>query len=131
MPHDNVYSDEELIRGIRDAKGNVSLAAELIGCSRRTIHLRIESTPAIRTARDEARRLKQEDLVDLAEGGLYHALVGREAWAIKYTLSSIGKERGYTEKSEVGLDGDLNIAWVDPLGDDDEVGLGEDDLLTS
>ena len=36
----------------------------------------------------------------MAEAKLFKALNGEKEWAIKYTLSRLGKHRGYTERIE-------------------------------
>ncbi len=74
-----------------------SLAAKKIGCTLQTIHNRAASNPAIRRAIEDART----EMIDIAEQKLKQAILKGEPWAIAMTLKTIGKNRGYIERTEV------------------------------
>jgi hypothetical protein len=49
---------------------------------------------------------EREEIVDYAEMGLRGAVLNKEAWAIAFSLKTLGKSRGYVERQEVtGKDG--------------------------
>lgn len=55
---------------------------------------------------EEALYEKRLELVHLAEVGLRHAVEREEPWAIAFTLKTLGKDMGYTERVErAGTDG--------------------------
>ena len=50
---------------------------------------------------DKAIRGKRREMVDLAEMGLRGAVLRGEGWAIAFALKTLGKNDGYTERTEV------------------------------
>jgi predicted transcriptional regulator len=85
-------------------------AARLLGCSRQTVHAYRKRWKAV----DDAITGKRHELVDLAENGLRKAVEKDEPWAIAFTLKTLGKDQGFSERTEVtGPDGrPLSIAYV-------------------
>jgi len=76
---------------LMEAKGQVYIAARLLKCSPSTVYRRLENYPELRELCDNF----QGEFVDTAVLQL-HIAVGRgEGWAIRYTLDSQGKDRGY------------------------------------
>ena len=106
---------EELINEIWNQKGKVSLVGRALGCSVRTVYNYAERYATVQNALDQARQSFDEFLVDTAEVGLQKSVIDQEAWAVKYVLSTKGKNRGYVERQEVtGADGDpLRITVID------------------
>ncbi len=77
-------------------------AARVLGVSRQTMvgYCKRWKTLA------EAFADKRGELVDLAEMGLRGAVLRGEAWAVAFTLRTLGKDEGYTERQEhTGKDG--------------------------
>lgn len=87
---------------IEKHRGNVSAISRVLKQPRSTIHKLISDDPVLaRLLADE-----RERMIDNAEEGLNSAVDKGEAWAVCFTLKTQGKERGYTERSEVtGKDG--------------------------
>ena len=50
---------------------------------------------------DDAFKSRRRELVDLAENGLRAAVLRGEPWAVTFALKTLGKEQGYTERTEV------------------------------
>ena len=98
-------SDETMAIAIKDAKGNLSLAAERLGCERATIYDRIRTSDMLKQARAEA----QESRCDMYESLLDQKAQSGDINAIKFYLATQGKRRGYTEKQEVEVNGGLTI----------------------
>jgi len=101
-PVNATYTDEEIIEALKRTKGIISRAAKLLGCDSTTVRLRVQKTPEIRAVQVEMREL----LIDEAEGGLGEAVDNKESWAILHVTKTLGRNRGYSEKSEVVHSGD-------------------------
>ncbi len=103
------YTDEQMIAALGECKGMVYLAAARIGCSPDAIYDRAKISP------DVAAVLVCErgKVIDAAELKLYQAIMNGEPWAIQMCLKTLGKSRGYVERTEItGKDGDP-IAFVE------------------
>ena len=88
------YSPGKVAEALRQASGIKSHAATLLHCTRATVDAYIKRYPEVHEAWIDAR----ETLVDLAQSKL-QAAVEREEWpAIQYTLSTLGKDRGFTTR---------------------------------
>lgn len=92
---------KELIAAIHKRKGKVGLIAEQMQVTTRTIYLYAKRYPNVQAAIEEARAKFDETLIDSSEMKLQTAIMAGEAWAIKFTLSTKGKERGYVTRKEV------------------------------
>lgn len=91
------YSAEQIIDALKATKGMIYLAADRLGCSHNTIY-----NYAKRYASVKAELEKQDGVVnDTAELKLFQAIHNGEPWAIKYRLSTKGKDRGYVERQEI------------------------------
>jgi hypothetical protein len=85
-----------MIAALLDAKGMKTVAARAIGCDQATVHRYVHAYPRVAAALVEAR----DRMTDVAEMALFDAISGREPWAVALYLKTIGKERGYVERSE-------------------------------
>jgi len=90
------YSAKDVSAALVEARGVKAAAARHLGCSRNTIERYITLYPTVR----EAYELARAELIDLAESKLVEQLEAGEWPAVKYTLSTLGKDRGYVERSE-------------------------------
>ena len=83
---------------------------------RGTIHNRIDESPTLRTAIDDAR----ETMVDNVESALYREVLNGNVTAMIFWLKTQGKRRGWVERTEItGADAGplvINLSWGD--GDD-------------
>jgi hypothetical protein len=95
----------EYREAIKRHHGLLSIAARSLGVNRRSIYRAIERWPDLKDEIDEAR----EFTVDTAEGKLYAAIAKGEAWAIRYFLQTIGKDRGYIEAREHRHSGSIDL----------------------
>ena len=91
------------------------MAASELGVSHTTIYNYLNKY-------DELKELQAsfaEVMVDKAEYRLHDAVVDGDPWAIKYALSTKGKARGYTERTEItGADGGP-VSWVQFIESED------------
>ena len=100
------YSQARVIDAIKAARGIKATAAANLKCSRQTVTNYIDRYPAVKAAYEEA----VESTIDLAQSKLI-VLVEREEWpAIRFLLVTLGKDRGFTERTE-----------IQTLGEDQEV----------
>ena len=107
-------NNKDIIDALRKTNGNLTLTGQLLGCSREAIRLRVNRFPEIREVLDESR----ESVIDVAEGALQRAVLNGEGWAIAFTLKTIGKRRGYVEKTEQEISGNMGIMFVDNVPKD-------------
>lgn len=109
------YTNAQILDAIKSVNGMVYLAARSIGCDPQTIYNRMNKYPTIRQAVDNARG----EVVDIAEQKFRQAITNGEPWAVAMALKTLGKNRGYVERSEsVNIEGKpLTIEWIDAEGE--------------
>jgi len=90
------YSDEEILGALRETQGAPYLAAERLGCHANTIYYRAKQNPEIWETVYKFRGR----MIDTAELQLLSAVQRGEPWAVQFALRTIGKDRGYFERSE-------------------------------
>lgn len=96
------YTKKEIIAALIASKGTVYIAARRLGCAANTVYRFAEKYPEVKEAMHHERGMQ----IDVAELQLQAAVNRGEPWAIALTLKTIGKDRGYTERTEVtGADG--------------------------
>jgi hypothetical protein len=81
---------------LRKTHGNYRLAAMRLRCSRMGLYRVVAKNPDLQ----EIIQQERDGVVDVAESKLGEAVERGEAWAIMFTLKTIGKYRGYSERSE-------------------------------
>ena len=89
------YSPGKVAEALRQAAGIKAEAARRLGCTRATVDAYIKRHPEVREAWIDAR----ETMVDLAQSKLHEAVERGEWPAVQYTLSTLGKDRGFTTRS--------------------------------
>lgn len=99
-------TDQSLIKAIYAARGNITNTAKLIGLSRCHLSTRINSSPELVKAVEEAKEIR----LDIAESKLDEAVEKGEGWAICFILKCLGKKRGYIEKSEAEIANEAKLA---------------------
>lgn len=91
------HTDDAIAAALRAASGIVSEAARMLGTSPKVIYQRMRRSPALAEIRDDGR----EELLDLAETSLRRAVEDGQTWAVMFTLKTLGRTRGYTERGPV------------------------------
>jgi len=99
------YNNDEISKALKANDGLISLAAKELGCSNQTIYRRAKKYKYIQQIIDDSR----DGLIDLAEHKLRAAIKKGEPWSIGLTLKTIGKRRGYVEKTEIDTTQDVRI----------------------
>lgn len=92
-----LYSNADIIKALEVNNGLVYLAARGLGCDPDTIYRRAKRCSAIR----DAIKRKRGEFIDTAESKLAEAVMRGEPWAVTLALKGLGKDRGYSERSEV------------------------------
>jgi len=93
---------DNVIEKIREASGNLTTAARLLGISRQTLYNYLRTRPSVQAAIEESR----ESMIDNVESSLYKAALAGEGWAVCFFLKTQAKRRGYVERQEItGADG--------------------------
>ena len=111
------YTAAQVADALDRHKGMVYLAAEALGCSHVTVYNYAKRYRSVQEAIDRNRG----HVIDTAELSLYSAILNGEHWAVTFALKTIGKERGYTERSEQEISGPaggpvqiIAIGGIDP-----------------
>ncbi|RLA87426.1 MAG: hypothetical protein DRG40_00300 [Deltaproteobacteria bacterium] len=103
------YRVQEVLEAIEGTYGIKTIIARKLGCHRVTVNRYLKRHPRLA----EAVREEREKLKDLAEAKLIEQLQDGQPWAVKYVLSTLGKDRGYVERQEhvvSGLEGGAPIS---------------------
>ena len=112
------YTTREVIRAIQNTFGIKTAVAKALGCSRNTVDNYIKRHPTVALAYWAER----ERLVDMAEAKFGEAIKQGEWGAIRFCLSTLGKDRGFVERREIDQLGDMTITleWDDGYDNDNE-----------
>ena len=94
------FTPKQVADTLTETRGMVFLAAKKLGCSDDTIYNYAKRYKAV----GDALRQQRGQFVDMAELKLWNAVNEGEAWAVQFALRTLGKERGYVERSEVTHD---------------------------
>jgi hypothetical protein len=86
------YTEEQIEKALREARGLVYLAAKKLGCNPKTIFCRLAKNPKLAALRQNVRM----ELLDTAEEKLLDAVEAGESWAITFLLKTQGQDRGYS-----------------------------------
>lgn len=111
-----------LARAVIGSFGIISVIARKCKCQRKTIYdfLKREENKNFKTLFDDMLLNESESALDLSEDKLLASIKKREAWAIKFHLSTKGKNRGYTQKFEFEDKSlNLNTIWSKLQNDKD------------
>jgi len=93
------YTARQFIDAILRTGGIIGAIAKNVGCTWHTAKKYCTQYPSVaRVYQDEC-----ESILDMAEVELIQQIRNGEQWAVKYILSTKGKQRGFTEKQEVDV----------------------------
>jgi hypothetical protein len=107
------YTTAQVIEALETTKG-VYLAAKRLRCAPATVYNYIKRFATVK----EAWEAIDGETTDIAVLKLRQAILDGDPWAVKFQLSTKGRERGYVERHEVEQVGEtvIRMTW----GDDDE-----------
>lgn len=105
MAKTHKYTVSEMIQAVKRCRGIVPEIAKVLECNDQTVRNYKKKYKRVDRAFEEARATRREQMLELAEDGLELELLDREWPAIKYTLSTLGRDR-YSQRTELtGADG--------------------------
>jgi len=87
---------QKIMEAIPKTHGVKKYLAEKLGVDRRTVYRYFEKYPDLEQETQEY----LDSITDQAEHHLIEAVKAGNSWAVRYWLSTRGKHRGYTTKSE-------------------------------
>jgi|SRR5262245_22823229 len=99
------YTPAKVAEAVRSSRGLLTLAARRLGCDRHTVLRYAEHYPTVAAALSDAR----EQQIDVAEAKLFEAIDGGELAAITFYLRTVGRHRGYGDRTEVAVDGRVAV----------------------
>jgi len=108
---------KKMIEALHRARGNMSVAGQLLGCTRQAVFLRAKVDKDIWEAHEEGREI----MLDMAEGKLMTAIQDGDMTGIIFTLKTQGKHRGWVERQEISFDKDTDIKVSYRKAADDKV----------
>lgn len=97
MANGNGLTVEKLAPVLEATRGNMAAAARRLGYTRAHVSKFVQDHPTLHEIVNQAREAR----VDYAESKLDEAINKGEAWAICFTLKTLGKSRGYVERQEI------------------------------
>jgi hypothetical protein len=92
------YKAETMAAALAESKGLVSVTARRLGCSPTTVRAYIQRYPTVALVVKDSR----ESITDLAETRLWAAIDRGEPWAVQFWLRTQARERGYSERYDLG-----------------------------
>lgn len=95
------YTAAQVAQALTTSKGLVYLAAKRLKCDAETVYNYCKRYPSVQAAREAQRG----QMVDIAEQKLWESIQNGEAWGITLCLKTLGKDRGYVERQELGGEG--------------------------
>ena len=97
MANGNGLTVEKVQPHLEATRGNIAAAARRLGYTRQHVDKFVLDHPTLHEIVKQAREAR----VDYAESKLDEAINKGEAWAICFTLKTLGKSRGYVERTEI------------------------------
>ena len=103
---------EQFLTELESTMGIVSQASKRCGIDRTTPYRWCREDETFRDSVDEI----QNVVLDFAESKLYELVDEKHPTAIIFLLKTKGRNRGYIERHEMDIDGDLNLTveFIDP-----------------
>lgn len=88
------FTAKQMVDMLNKSKGMVYLAARQLGCNPQTVYNYAERYASVK----EAIATQHGERLDMAEVALLKAVKNGEAWAVCFTLKTLGKQRGFIER---------------------------------
>ena len=94
------YTAAQVVAALMKAHGIQAVAAKILGCDRSTVENYIHRYATCA----EAAKAGREGILDLAESKLFLNIQAGQQRAVEFTLSRIGRARGYGDRLDIGID---------------------------
>lgn len=96
MARSERYTVSQVKEALKSTRGTITHAADKLECDPDTVAKYVKRYPSLRAVIRSFRTRR----VDTAELQLDKAIAEGARWAVMFTLSTQGKKRGYTQKTE-------------------------------
>ena len=96
------FTQQQVIDALIRSGGLKGAAARALHCNRLTVARYVKRYPAVKEAQEDA----LENTIDTAQGKLVEMVEQGDWRAVRYMLSTLGKNRGFTERQEIVSVGD-------------------------
>lgn len=107
------YSNNQIIDALQKTEGNIAAAARALGCSRVTIHNRLNKSEEVKQAYDSV----NEANLDRAENELMELVKDKEHkdhfQALKFYLRTKGKRRGFSDSLQLEHTGEIQFQKIE------------------
>jgi len=102
------YDENKVIEAIKGSAGITSTIANKLNCSWVTADNYVKKWESTKSAYSD----EVEKVLDLCETTLYSSVKNGDVQSAKWILSTKGKKRGYSEKTEIDINtpGTINIS---------------------
>jgi len=109
MANGNGLTADKMIDALKESRGFVSHACQILKCSRNHFYVKMRQLSTVQQALDDIR----EERHDFVENKLMTLIGENNITAIIFYLKTQAKHRGYVERQELtGADGgDITINW--------------------
>ncbi len=106
---------KNFIKAYKESAGNIAHACRAANIDRQTYYNYIEKFDSFKK---ECHNIKEEN-IDFAESILMGEIKNKNITAVIFFLKTIGRNRGYIERQELEVDGDMNLVveFIDPDAD--------------
>jgi len=98
------FSEEQIIEAIQGSCGIISNIAESLGCDWSTAKKYVNKYEVTKQAYSD----ESERVIDKAESKLQAAIDNGDMQMVKWYLATIGKKRGFSEKTEIQHSGEVS-----------------------
>lgn len=105
----------QAIKAIIDKKGFITQAAKQLGISRRQLHRIVVAHPTVREALADVR----EEMKDFTESKIYQKIADGDVTMIIFYAKTQMKDRGYIERQEIDMSGNVDIKGYQNISPDD------------
>src|SRR5262245_30815636 len=105
MARPRLYTNAAIIAALKRSQVLAYIAARGLGRGPDTIYHRLKRSPEVAACL----RAQRGVIVDTAEEKLFAAIRAREPWAIAMTLRTLGRSRGYEDRTVHELDGVVSV----------------------
>ena len=102
LHNEDKYHESDVAAALFAARGNLSFAARLLNRRRNRLRSYLDRSPEMLQLWDDIR----DEVIDKVEQNCYDLALNGDPTSIRFVLSTIGKDRGWTQRTETtGKDG--------------------------
>ena len=102
LHNEDKYHESDVAAALFAARGNLSFAARLLNRRRNRLRAYLDRSPEMLQLWDDIR----DEVIDKVEQNCYDLALNGDPTSIRFVLSTIGKDRGWTQRTETtGKDG--------------------------